>query len=1188
MKQLIAVIAVLMLAASASAQVYFGSSSFINTPLPANPSIDPHSQDMVNQSLASIASAAHFSNAGYGVGQVLSNATNKVYAVACGNSCGSYNSGTCNVGGSLNFPIPKGVTITSGSDHNMAFIYSAQDGSAYAGKELDCWCSQYNSTNDTWSCGTASITQNIPNGWGACNGSNSLDGNPFPCNGGFAAGIDFAAGAVRPEEIQAGLTSGNYSTAIPHALVVAISTVNGSWIGSTAVSIVCPATHCDKCTSSPNVYPLPEGAHFFLPTSVMSSAQIDAQSWQPWQKMIAHALQNYGAYVVDYGGSFEIKGFSQDNQALNGSTVTWSSVGVPVDQGGDLNMLPWGSMAVIKMTANTATAKGSCPFNGSATGNNAAVSLSETVGPARDTTQYTHHNAGGGTIYDPNLAEYVGPGLDTILAPGTYHRTAAISEIIGGTVTLGTTSGTGTNYIGNTAAYTSFTPTINATPTSCSENFSAIAPSSLSVVQAQQNFISNGSSNTSIAATISSTSGNLLVAYVREGTNATDNFNVTDNLGQTWTRIGSYNTFNSTNRSAIFYVANSKAVSSVTANFTTSGGVTRPGIIVYEIAGAAATSPIDATVANSNTSNTTSLTSLPITTTNANDMLLFAVDVSANQSSFTSGSSFHVPLNATDARQVVAYDIVSNAINNTTTSMSWPSSAQSSGIFTSIKAAPTASWNCAIYTDLNNAPNSLLCSNIIGGTPVVGNNNLLALSCPTVAANTKYWLAVNSNNAANAIGISGASGGYYSNTTYGSWPTTATGLNSSGSYNGTVSLAGGVSDTVNFAKTQGPMVETVGPAADTLAYAARHLGNMSESLGPAADVLTALTHSFSANTRSISDSVTASDSIVSIAAHFAADSESVGAASDTLAGQKNAHANTASISDVVFNAGAAGFSTVGSGNNYFGNLMLFAEFSTGSAPVTVSSCSIYLVGAVASSGLQCAIYTDNNTAPQNLVCSRTTGLVAQTGWNVLSLSGCGTLPANSKYWVAFNSGNTNNDTTQYSSCTANCTSYYKSSALGTWPASLTGISSVALPYNEYVTVTPTSIGDMLVSQGQHFAAPTETVSSTDSILPEVNNHSFFASMADSATGADTLAGLAAHFGVPTEHVTASDSLAVSQSSHKNYTTNMADTLTIGSSIVAGAAHFATKADSVGPTSDSIIAFVAHPGKGISAVGFGIP
>src|SRR5207244_5633516 len=138
---------------------------------------------------------------------------------------------------------------------------------------------------------------------------------------------------------------------------------------------------------------------------------------------------------------------------------------------------------------------------------------------------------------------------------------------------------------------------------------------------------------TSWSVNITTTAGDLLVAFCRESSNGTDNFTVTDSAGQTWTQTTSgYKNESSTGpRLGMFYVANSAAVTSVTVKFKTSGGVVKPGIMVYEISGAASSGVADGWV-NNGTASTTTSTSGSLTTTNANDMLIFATDTSREES----------------------------------------------------------------------------------------------------------------------------------------------------------------------------------------------------------------------------------------------------------------------------------------------------------------------------------------------------------------------------------------------------------------------------------------------------------------------------------------------------------------------------------------------------------------------------
>jgi len=70
----------------------------------------------------------------------------------------------------------------------------------------------------------------------------------------------------------------------------------------------------------------------------------------------------------------------------------------------------------------------------------------------------------------------------------------------------------------------------------------------------------------------------------------------------------------------MFYVANSAAVTSVTARYRTSGGVTKPGIMVMEISGAATSGVADGSATNASGASVTTSSSNSLSTTNANDI----------------------------------------------------------------------------------------------------------------------------------------------------------------------------------------------------------------------------------------------------------------------------------------------------------------------------------------------------------------------------------------------------------------------------------------------------------------------------------------------------------------------------------------------------------------------------------------
>ncbi len=302
-------------ASSTGFQKFYSSSSFWNTPIPSNPVIDPNSSSMIQQSILNFLSQnVSFSNGGFGMPLAYASSSNKVYSV----KCTMYSSNSCTVGGSgVSFPIPSGTQVATGSDHHLVVVYQAQDGSPYAGKELDMWEASYDSSNDTWSAAT--VTVNDLSGWGA---SCPLGQH---CVGNVAAGFSGMGGEVRPEEIAQGH--------IDHALAIATP------YNRTGTYFACPATHMDSIAGSSTA--LPEGAQIQLDPTF----NVDAQSWPSWVKTIAHALQTYGAYNRDFAGVVVLYGVTNQNAGV----PSWSSVGVPVDSYEDLNVIPWNRMRVINL-----------------------------------------------------------------------------------------------------------------------------------------------------------------------------------------------------------------------------------------------------------------------------------------------------------------------------------------------------------------------------------------------------------------------------------------------------------------------------------------------------------------------------------------------------------------------------------------------------------------------------------------------------------------------------------------------------------------------------------------------------------------------------------------------------------------------------------------------------------------------
>jgi hypothetical protein len=209
-------------------------------------------------------------------------------------------------------------------------------------------------------------------------------------------------------------------------------------------------------------------------------------------------------------------------------------------------------------------------------------------------------------------------------------------------------------------------------------------------VQVQNNIDVSGAAFTSFSVNITTQPGDLLVAFCRESSNGADTFAVTDSAGQAWTQTASgYSNISSTGpRSGMFYVANSAAVTSVTVNYTTAGGVIKPGIMVMEISGAASSGVADGSVNHASGASVTTSSSGSLTTTNPNDILIFATDTGSNVTGWTAGPGYAIPNNnlalgasGSNVRMAMQYAVVSSVQTNTTASMTSASAAWNGNIF---------------------------------------------------------------------------------------------------------------------------------------------------------------------------------------------------------------------------------------------------------------------------------------------------------------------------------------------------------------------------------------------------------------------------------------------------------------------------------------------------------------------------
>jgi hypothetical protein len=272
---------------------FFAPNSAWNTPVPASPVLDQGGRAMVNH----LASGAHPGIANlyeFGVPIWEADATTKRYAVNCMHSWG-----TCQLEQEP-VPVPAAAVPSSGSDAAMVVIDRS------TGKAYEFWEARRNSSG--WQAG-----------WG---GVVSINGSGTP-GAAVGSGISRLAGVVRTSEVRQGR--------IDHALV--FSTNNAC----RSVKRF-PASKTDGASSRTDC--IPEGARVQLDPAINVEA---LPGLTAGERMVARALQTYGAYAIDNGGANMAFVF----ETPSGESDPYPAVGFGWDYFG-MDRIPWNRLRVLR------------------------------------------------------------------------------------------------------------------------------------------------------------------------------------------------------------------------------------------------------------------------------------------------------------------------------------------------------------------------------------------------------------------------------------------------------------------------------------------------------------------------------------------------------------------------------------------------------------------------------------------------------------------------------------------------------------------------------------------------------------------------------------------------------------------------------------------------------------------------
>jgi hypothetical protein len=220
--------------------------------------------------------------------------------------CTMPDAGSCPFSGHQ-VPIPDGAVPNAGSDGAMVVVDNS------SGLSFEFWQAVH--VNNEWTTSFGAINRLDGQGW-------SDMGTGYAT----ASGASRLGGVIRIAEITQGY--------VPHALALQSKYVCANvfrW----------PATHTDGRYQGSDC--IPEGARIRLDPSV----DVDTLAATPAERAVAHALQTYGGYVVDYGGAPLSVTFELD------TTATTGSIGIRYEQAGlrwdydSLPSIPWNRLQVI-------------------------------------------------------------------------------------------------------------------------------------------------------------------------------------------------------------------------------------------------------------------------------------------------------------------------------------------------------------------------------------------------------------------------------------------------------------------------------------------------------------------------------------------------------------------------------------------------------------------------------------------------------------------------------------------------------------------------------------------------------------------------------------------------------------------------------------------------------------------------
>ncbi|MBN1772819.1 MAG: hypothetical protein JXB32_16230 [Deltaproteobacteria bacterium] len=257
----------------------FSDDSPWNTPLPADPELEPDSAALIADFASSSPWGPHLdvNIAGYSIPLYWADAATPTFEVLAGvGGEGWLGDNGMNAVGTM--PIPDGAAPDPESDHHLLVIDRGR------GLEWGCWNMRLETGG--WRAGLCAASD--LRGTGVRTPATVAD--PWwMAHGARACGFPLVAGLIRREEVAAGR--------IDHALIVAYPHIRAGWF--TPPASTGQARIGDDAISTRGI---PCGGRIQFDPAV----DVDALDVSPAGKLVLHALQTYGAYVGDYSGALSL------------------------------------------------------------------------------------------------------------------------------------------------------------------------------------------------------------------------------------------------------------------------------------------------------------------------------------------------------------------------------------------------------------------------------------------------------------------------------------------------------------------------------------------------------------------------------------------------------------------------------------------------------------------------------------------------------------------------------------------------------------------------------------------------------------------------------------------------------------------------------------------------------------------